>query len=149
MHLWYSSFIRKLWVNSTVFQQRRIFKDNDTCVLWFTTPTMKEYKSLMQLVISILGRVTFDIQPSPQALTQWATTTATTMMALAMASVDLVAWAMATAPPVVLEAMVVMAVATSILLSMGDSHHLDSSVNTVHSFNIIVIKWFCSFFHYH
>ena len=45
MHLWYSSFIRKLWVNSTVFQQRRIFKDNDTCVLWFTTPTMKEYKS--------------------------------------------------------------------------------------------------------
>ena len=31
---------------------------------------MKEYKSLMQLVISILGRVTFDIQPSPQALTQ-------------------------------------------------------------------------------
>lgn len=45
MHLWYSSFIRKLWVNSTVFQQRRIFKDNDTGVLWFTTPTMKEYKS--------------------------------------------------------------------------------------------------------
>ena len=67
------------------------------------------------------------------------------MVALAMVLVALVAWAMAMAPPMVLEPMVVTAVATSIPLSMGDTCHLDSSENTVqcvkiHSFNIIVIK---------
>ena len=76
------------------------------------------------------------------------------MVALAMALVALVAWAIAMAPPMVLEAMVVMAVATSAPLSMADTSHLYSSENTgqcvkIHSFNITVIKGFCSFFHYH
>ena len=67
------------------------------------------------------------------------------MVVLAMVLVALVAWAIAMAPPIVLEAMVVMAVATSIPLSMGDTRPLDSSENTVpcvkiHSFNIFVIK---------
>lgn len=53
------------------FKQKRIFKDNDTGVLWFTTPTMKEYKSPGAAGdIHILQRVTFDIQPSPQASTR-------------------------------------------------------------------------------
>ena len=51
------------------------------------------------------------------------------MVALATASVVSEAWATATAPVMALEAMEVMAVATSILLSMEDIHPLDFSKN--------------------
>ena len=51
------------------------------------------------------------------------------MVALAMASVVSEAWATAMAPVMALEAMEVMAVATSILLSMEDIHPLDFSKN--------------------
>ena len=51
------------------------------------------------------------------------------MVALATASVVSEAWATATDPVMALEAMEVMAVATSILLSMEDIHPLDFSKN--------------------
>ena len=51
------------------------------------------------------------------------------MVALATALVVSEAWATAMAPVMALEAMEVMAVATSILLSMEDIHPLDFSKN--------------------
>lgn len=50
---------------------------------------------------------------------------ATTMVALAVALVVLVAWAMVMVPAIVQEAMGVAAVATSVLLSMEDTGPLD------------------------
>ena len=69
VHLWNYLSYRKVWLNSTVFHQTWIFKENDTCVLWFTTPTRREYKRQVQLVIFILRKVTFNIQPKLQPLT--------------------------------------------------------------------------------
>ena len=37
--------IRKVWLNHTVFHKRWAFKENEAHVLWFTTPTLREYKS--------------------------------------------------------------------------------------------------------
>lgn len=37
--------IRKVWLNCTVFHQRWVFKENEAPMLWFTTPTLREYKS--------------------------------------------------------------------------------------------------------
>lgn len=85
-----------------------------------------------QQVIFILKKVIFNIQPNTRALSQWATTTATSMVALVMALVVLVAWVMAIVPAMVVEAMVVMAVATSVLLSMEDTGHLDFTESILH-----------------
>lgn len=109
------------------------------------TPTVKVYKSPGQIVVFILQKVTFNIKPNPQVLTQWATTTATTMVALAMALVVLVAWAMVMVRAMVLEALVVMAVGTFVPLFIEDTGHLDFTKNIVHcikdhKFSIIFIK---------
>lgn len=94
-------------------------------------PQWRSIKVQVQLVIFILRRVTFDIQPDPQALTQWATTMITATAALAMASVVSEDWATAMAPVMAWEAMEVMAVATSVPLSMEDTCPLDFTENTV------------------
>ena len=94
-------------------------------------PQWRSIKVQVQLVVFILRRVTFDIHPNPQALTQWATTTATATVALATASVVSEGWAMATAPVMALEAMEVMAVATSVPLPMEDTCPPDFTEVTV------------------
>ena len=68
------------------------------------------------------------------------------MAALAMALVALVAWAMVLVLAMVLEALVVMAVATFVPLSIGDTGHPDFTKNIVHCikihrYSIIFIKW--------
>ena len=65
-----------------------------------------------------------------------------------MALVVLVAWAMAMVLAMALEAMMVMAVATSVPLSMDDTCHLDSSERPDHYFgiqNVCVIFIICYF----
>lgn len=93
-------------------------------------PHWGSIKVLAQVVIFILWKVTFNFKPNPQALTQWASTTATTMAALTMVLLALVAWAMVMVPTLALVAMV-MAVATFVPVSMEDTGPLDFTEKTV------------------
>lgn len=71
---------------------------------------------------------------------------ATPMVALALALVVLVAWAMVIVLTMILEALVVMVVNSFILLSIGDTGHLDFTKNIFHGIkiygiSIIFLKW--------
>lgn len=62
--------VRKVWLNRIVFHQSCIFKENEAHVLWFTTPTLREYKSPGTGGDIHSQETHLNIKPNPQALTQ-------------------------------------------------------------------------------
>ena len=99
-----------------------------TCVLWFATLTQKEDKS-PGTADDIISQE-YPLQHPTR--TSSPDTMATTVEALAMALVVSVASVMAMVPTTLLEAMVVVAVATSIPLSIEDTGPLDFTENMIH-----------------
>lgn len=138
------------WLFGTMFN-----KKTDLMVPFFTKDTFSkrmtfvtcglshtyggDLKVWMQLVIFILRKLPFNIQPNLQALTQWAAAMETTMAALAMALVVWVAWPMALVPAMALDVIVVMALATSAPLS---SERPDHSLGTqcLSNFHYLILQ---------